>query len=196
MIDLIHDVAEGYRKVVFASSYPGDIQSISDHVVNNTISPSLSSHMILFVYMLLDAEVTYCVMGDDKGEVTSLIGHLTYSKCVRVDEADFIFVLKEASIEDKISAIENSKVGTLVDPHLSATIVFEVSSVRQGLAYTLSGPGIEHSKEIYVDVFEGWEVIRNKKNKEFPLGIELYFTDKQGDILVLPRTTHVIQGGM
>jgi len=196
MIDLIHDVAEGYRKLVFATSYPGEIVSIRDNIANNTIKTSLNSELLLFAWMLLDAEVTFNVVGDSDAEITNLIQRLTYSKASNLDEADFIFIMKKASQSEKEVAVEKAKLGSLVDPHLSATIICEVSSVTTGEPKLLRGPGIESDKTIYMDAFDHWENLRGQKNKEFPLGIEMYFVDLQSFVLALPRTTQIVKGGM
>ncbi|MCD5414024.1 MAG: phosphonate C-P lyase system protein PhnH [Clostridiales bacterium] len=191
MIDLIHDVAYSYRKLVKANSYPGDIYSLTKSIKNNKLILPFYEATIIMVYMLLDAEVSYFVAGDVEGKASDLIARLTYAKSVSVSEADFIFVLASASNSEKDEALMEAKIGTLINPHLSATVICEVESVSQGEANLSSGPGIKGHKIIYMDYFDRWIDIRSKKNDEYPLGIEMYFLDKSSDLMALPRTTTV-----
>lgn len=195
MIDLVHDVAEAYRELVFANSYPGDVVNIEAYVKHNQIETELSDALLLMAFMLLDAEVTFCIIDDADKEIANLIKRMTYSKEASCEKADFIFIRNTATTGEKQQALKNAKVGTLVDPHLSATIICEVDGLMKGNHYQLSGPGIDNVKQVQIQGFEEWHQIRAEKNKEFPIGIEIYLIDSAEQLMALPRTTMVTQGG-
>lgn len=190
MINLVHDIVRSYRNLIDANSYPGDVYSFTEFIKNNSINVPFYKETLLFVYMLLDAEVTFAVIGDENNKACDLISQLTYAKTVDIEAADFIFILSKAEDDEKEKAIRNAKIGTLIDPHLSATIICEVKSVKDGKSETIYGPGIKGEKQIRIS-YENWNKVRYQKNLEYPLGIEMYFVDEDGDILALPRTTQV-----
>lgn len=190
MIDRVHDVAGSYRRLIDANSYPGDIYSIEKFYRNNSLEVPFYEGTLLFVYMLLDAEVTFSVVGENSTQVGEFISRMTYAKQVDSEEADFIFILSTATGDQIRGAIASSSGGTLEDPHLSASIIYEVRSVKDGKQEIISGPGIQKEKKIRLSC-GNWQEARYAKNIEYPLGIEIYFLDEDGDILALPRTTQV-----
>lgn len=191
MFDMVHDVGFAYRKLVKANSYPGDVVSIAKYSKKNSININFFDHTLLMAYMLLDAEVTFHVVGHDSNMSANMIGRLTYARHVELEEADFIFVLNSASDEAVLEAIKRAKIGNLIDPHLSATIIMEADSVTGGENFSLYGPGIETSKDIRLNMPYEWEIARGEKNCEYPLGIEMYLIDAAGDMIALPRTTRI-----
>ncbi len=191
MIDIVHDIAGSYRELVEANSYPGNVVSLKKYIKNNTLDIPFQAATLLFVYMLLDSEVTFCVVGKEAEQASEFISKLTYAKRASLEEADYIFVLSTALDIEKIQAIKSSKAGTLVDPHNSATIICEAESVLSGETMTIVGPGIENEAQISMDFAAGWQKERVEKNLEFPMGIEMYFIDEKSKLLALPRTTIV-----
>lgn len=189
MFDLVHDIAGGYRELIDANSYPGEICSMKKYTKNMNLKSPFYKATAILMYMLIDAEVTFAVIGDVHNNAVEFVSGLTYGKQVGIEEADFIFILADASFNDKQRALEKAKVGTLIDPHISATIICEVESVNQGKVFYLDGPGINDLNTIYLDFFEGWSDIRQIKNKEFPLGIDMIFVDGDSNFIALPRTT-------
>ncbi|HBH11992.1 MAG TPA: phosphonate C-P lyase system protein PhnH [Clostridiales bacterium] len=189
MIDLVHDIAESYRKIVDAFSRPGEIMSIEKNAEKNDIDSSFYDSTIILVYMFLDAEVNYSLVEPEPKDSTDLISKLTYSNEAKLDNADYIFISLNAQEKDKAEALIKSKVGSLKDPHKSATLIFEIDNFDKGNCYEISGPGILGKNKIYVDLFKNWDVLRNEKTKEFPLGIDIILVDKFHNIMVIPRTT-------
>ncbi|MFO7888585.1 MAG: phosphonate C-P lyase system protein PhnH [Eubacteriales bacterium] len=189
MIDLVHDVAESYRKIVDAFSRPGEIMSIAKYAEKNDIDTYFYDSTIILIYMLLDAEVKYKLVEPESKDSTDLISKLTYSRESEMHKADYIFISLNTQEKDKIEALIKSKVGNLKDPHKSATLIFEVERFDKGKCYEISGPGILEKNKIYVDLFKNWDLLRNKKTKEFPLGIDILLVDKFHNIMAIPRTT-------
>ena len=191
MIDIVHDIAGSYRELLQANSYPGQLGKFKKYIKNNSFETPFYEATLLFVYMLLDSEVTFCVIGEGSVDAQAYIAKLTYAKNAPPEEADYIFILSSAANNEIMDAIKHSKAGTLVDPHKSATIICEAKSVTEGKTMHIVGPGIKDTAEIMVDYAQGWEKVRGEKNSEFPLGIEMYFVDKKSKVLALPRTTIV-----
>src|SRR6056297_1322523 len=101
MIDLVHDVAESYRKIVDAFSRPGEIMSIGKYAEKNDIDSSFHDSTILLVYMFLDAEVNYKLIEKESDDSSDLISKLTYSNEAKLDSADYIFISLYAQEKDK-----------------------------------------------------------------------------------------------
>jgi alpha-D-ribose 1-methylphosphonate 5-triphosphate synthase subunit PhnH len=141
--------------------------------------------------MLLDAEVTFHILGGETQNISRYINQLTYSKVVPLEEADFIYVLEGADSEEIEGAIIRCKIGDLVNPHLSATLIIEVEKISNHRDLVLSGPGIKGEKYISISGETDWVKLRAEKNIEYPLGIEMYFVDKNYNLLALPRTTKI-----
>ncbi len=191
MIDLVHDVGEGYRQLVNANSYPGRVYDVSRQADKAIETNLFYKATQLLIFMLLDSEVSFAVVGEKSKEAAALISKYTFSKETELDQADFIFILNPASEDAYERAIVNAKAGTLIDPHHAATLIVETASVSAGLPYRLRGPGIPGEKDINMAAYFSWEALRAKKNAEYPLGIEMYFVDTQSNIMALPRTTIV-----
>lgn len=124
-----------------------------------------------------------------------MINQLTYSKPVDLPEADFIFILHDASEEQMKEALDKAKVGNLLNPHESAMIILEVPDVTKGDSMILSGPGIQDESFLSLPNVSAWLAARNEKNMEFPLGIDMYFVDQQDRLIALPRTTQIRENG-
>lgn len=106
------------------------------------------SSTILLARTVLDPEVTFKVIAKEGEAVSRMINQLTYSKPVDLPEADFIFILHDASEEQMKEAINKAKVGNLFNPHESAMIILEVPDVTKGDSMILSGPGIQEESFI------------------------------------------------
>lgn len=191
MFDYIHDIASGYRILVEAISYPGTIYNVGNLAKKNSLNISCFDGVLLFAFMLLDQEVTFHIVGICHKEVSEQMARLTYSKTADIDSANFIFILKDATEAERNEAISRASIGTLVDPHLGATVILELPDIEGMNQYYFGGPGIEFEKEVKFSGFPEWDTIRRDKNKEFPLGIDMIFIDQKGMLLALPRTTIV-----
>ena len=91
--------------------------------------------------------------------------------------------------------LSQAKIGTLLQPHESATIFLILDSLEGGEEGTLTGPGIDGTISISLPE-EGWMWIKElrRMNFEFPCGVELYFLTPQGDLMGIPRKVKI--GGM
>ncbi|MDO0825221.1 phosphonate C-P lyase system protein PhnH [Desulfosporosinus nitroreducens] len=194
-LDLVHDLQEAYRKTLDSMSRPGLISNIQDQAskVALEISKFNPPAPLVMVLMLFDTEVKFKVCSKREAEIAELINQLTYAKATEIENADFILVLNDADPEEFEQVINSACPGDLHDPHKAATIIIEADSVSNDRDLTLIGPGIEIESFISVRTSHNWVDLRADKNSEYPLGIDLIFTDRNANILCLPRTTQIWQ---
>ncbi|ASS95803.1 phosphonate C-P lyase system protein PhnH [Peribacillus simplex] len=194
-LDVVHDIQTVYRKLVTATSRPGTLVVLEREAKTLDVQMECLSSTILLARTVLDPEVTFKVISKAGETVSRMINQLTYSKPVDLPEADFIFILHDASEEQMKEALTKAKVGNLLNPHESAMIILEVPDVTKGDSMILSGPGIQQESFISLPNVSAWLGARNEKNIEFPLGIDMYFVDRQDRLIALPRTTQIKENG-
>ncbi|MBT2648328.1 phosphonate C-P lyase system protein PhnH [Bacillus sp. ISL-34] len=194
-LDVVHDIQTVYRKLVTATSRPGTLVVLEREAKTLDVQTECLSSTILLARTVLDPEVTFKVIAKEEEEVSRMINQLTYSKPVDLPEADFIFILHDASDDQMKEAMTKAKVGNLLNPHESAMIILEVPDVTKGNPMILSGPGIQEESFISLPNVSAWLGVRNEKNIEFPLGIDMYFVDQQDRLIALPRTTQIKENG-
>jgi alpha-D-ribose 1-methylphosphonate 5-triphosphate synthase subunit PhnH len=84
--------------------------------------------------------------------------------------------------------------GTEEEPHRSATLIIQVTGLREGTGWRLSGPGIEREHRLLVDGLPpGFAAEWRANHGLFPRGVDLLLC--AGDRLAaLPRTTALETG--
>jgi len=177
--DTVFDSQKVFRLVLEAVSNPTRVVNIKE------ISEKLFGEFpeILTIAMtLLDNEVSFntCENRLLSDEITSL----TLSERKKLHEADFIFVNDSSKIKN---VIENAKIGTLADPHKSATIIIRNEEAPEHAAI-FSGPGIKNQAEIKItQAVKDAIFFRDSQNYEYPQGIDLIFISSAGDLFAIPR---------
>lgn len=194
-LNLVHDIQAVYRKTMDSMSRPGFINNIREQAnkLEKEISNFNSGAALVLALMLFDTEVRFKVCSKREDKAEDLINQLTYAKATEIEGADFILVLNDADPEEVEQVFRAACIGNLRDPHKSATIIFEVDLVSNEKDLTIVGPGIEKESYILVKSSHKWLDLRAEKNSEYPLGIDLIFTDRNANILCLPRTTQIAQ---
>ncbi|MDO7487820.1 phosphonate C-P lyase system protein PhnH [Peribacillus frigoritolerans] len=162
-LDVVHDIQTVYRKLVTATSRPGTLVVMEREARTLDVQMECLSSTILLARTILDPEVSFKVISKAEGAVTRMINQLTYSKPVDLPEADFIFILHDASDEQIKEALNKAKVGNLLNPHESAMIILEVPDVTKGDAMILSGPGIQEESFMSLPNVSAWLGARNEK---------------------------------
>ncbi|MEH7272259.1 phosphonate C-P lyase system protein PhnH [Neobacillus vireti] len=192
-LDIVHDLQSVYRKMVDSISRPGLISDLRKEaaLVEEEDIKGCSASLLLLALTLFDQEVSFKVFSPQADTVSKTINQLTYAKQTETKKADYLLILQDAERGSIEEAIINAKVGTLKNPHSSATIIVEVDSVTSGDALLLKGPGIQKHELVHLDINRNWLEIRQEKNKEYPLGIDLIFIDQNHQLLSLPRTTQI-----
>ncbi|HWQ41710.1 MAG TPA: phosphonate C-P lyase system protein PhnH [Desulfosporosinus sp.] len=195
-LDLVHDLQRAYRKTLDSMSRPGVINNFRAQADKMDMEIACFDATLVLVLMLFNTEVKFYVCSKFEAEIAKLINQLTYAKKTEVQNADYILVLKDAQPEELARAIRLAYPGNLRDPHKAATIIIEADALSNERDLTLTGPGIE--KESYVKVttvttIDHWVDLRADKNSEYPLGIDLIFTDANDNIICLPRTVQIFK---
>ncbi|MCY9657895.1 phosphonate C-P lyase system protein PhnH [Paenibacillus chondroitinus] len=191
MLDMVHDIQTAYRKLIDSMSKPGTISDLSEEAEKLEQLQGYLPATYIAARMLLDTEVTFKVVSKREKEMALALSQSTYAKEVELEEADFIFVLSDAEPSELLRALQTAKIGELQDPHSSATIIIETEGLSGGTKLLLSGPGIRTTVKAEMHVADEWIDIRAERNAEFPLGLDLIFTDASHGMLALPRTTQV-----
>ena len=192
-LDLIHDIQQVYRKVLNAMARPGVIEDISEASQKIDLAWGVYKGTLALMHMLLDTEVSYKMISKEEKAITQLVNQLTYAKATTTEEADYIFILEDASKDQIEEALAKAKIGSLIDPHISATVLMESPVITNEEKLLLKGPGIEKEHYLEVQISGDWVDWREKKNKEYPLGIDMIFVDSKSHIACLPRTTQILK---
>ena len=123
--------------------------------------------------------------------IEDLVSQITYARVKPIEEADYIFVTSDSTDEFLEGTYKQSKVGNLVDPDKSATIIAEFESFTGANILELTGPGIKVANHISISGNHKWINERANKNIEYPLGVDAIYVDKNSKVLCLPRTTKI-----
>lgn len=172
---LVQQTQQIFRCLVDAFSRPGSIQSLKEWGIDE------------IAFTLLDREVTFATVGYSQSRIHQII-YKTMARESSIDEADYLFVSIDAAQEDVIQAIQKMKIGTLISPEKSSTLILEVDE-KEGKNIQLRGCGIKDTHSIQLPTY--WLKARNEKNKEYPLGIDCIFVTTEKGCIGLPRTTIV-----
>lgn len=186
--DTVFDAQRHFRVLLDSMARPGKINILED--VTLETPHGLGKAAALVGLALLDAEATFWVESNNIAEYFNLN---TGSFLTEVNKADFLFM----NIETDLNQIEAVKIGTLQYPEQGATLVIQVENVsnamlENGVVIELRGPGV---KEVNTICIKGvttnlLEWIQSK-NEEFPLGVDLIFTDYHNNITCIPRSNQI-----
>jgi alpha-D-ribose 1-methylphosphonate 5-triphosphate synthase subunit PhnH len=190
-LDPVLDLQIAFRKILEAMASPGSIVDLGREAGLLDLDIPFNKGILLVALALVDGETSFCVASAEPEAQGRTISQLTYAKAAGLGESDFVFAVGEGYAAE---AIASAKAGTLVDPHLGATLVVEVSSLDEGGSLLLSGPGIQSTARLGIGLEPGWIAARSSKNIEYPLGVDLLFVDGLSRLAALPRTTIVREG--
>lgn len=201
MFDAVHDTQQIYRKLLDCMARPGKLNSIEPFIQTLEHGDLFSKPLLSLAYTLVDREVSFHVISDKKEKIRKYIHWQTFSPYGELHEADYVFIGKQLDNNEIRGLMNEVKVGTLEDPHLSATILIAVNALSEvpgdGWKLRLSGPGIQSVREVYADGLPFvWIEERNKLNSEFPLGIDMILTTDTGEMMAIPRTTVIESEGI
>ncbi|MFJ7825913.1 phosphonate C-P lyase system protein PhnH [Psychrobacillus sp. NPDC096623] len=190
-IDQVHDLQAVYRKILHCMSRPGTISSLTDIAERVDMNLPCYDATILSAMTFFDAETTFHILSEDQQELIEKISEYTSAKYAPIDVADFVIVLREDTKTAIKIAIQSCKNGTLIDPQLSSTWIIESAPLSNEGELTLTGPGIKHTSQLHTSFDQLMWQARNEKTKEYPLGIDLIFTDENAQVVCVPRTTSI-----
>lgn len=193
--DIIFDSQKIFRTLLDAFAHPGKVVKISDLKIAPPTGISKASTGVLFA--LLDFEVGFAVSTSNKKQKEKIEEYFiinTGSRLKNLESADFILALGE------LPQLERIKKGSLEYPDQGATIVYSVEEVNESLSgaesvsLTLTGPGIKGKRNLALKGLKKQELIKIMEvNKEFPLGADFVFADREGNFFALPRSTKIVE---
>lgn len=190
-IDVVHDTQEVFRTILHCMSRPGTIKSIAEVSERLERKTFCQSSTLLNAITLLDAEVSFHVIGGNAASIEELFSAYTMSKVTNVQAADFIFIMQDAEKQFIHDVFTKAKKGTLINPQQSATIIIETEMLSNEHRLTLKGPGIANTESVKIDASEYWMSARAEANNEYPLGVDMILIDHQSNLMCLPRTTQI-----
>jgi len=162
-----------FKSMMNVLSMPGTIEQIE---------PLFKSNMLAIANTLLYSEVSFFYEGKEE---FNLIEAITNSKKEKVDMADYVFC---DDINDYL--FNKGKTGTSENPEFSTTFIFKCKSFK-GIKVQLSGPGIKGEINTTLPVEKSFIDFFNEKNSYYPLGNEVFFLNKEGEIMAISRTTKI-----
>lgn len=191
-IDFVHDTQQIFRRLLDAMARPGQLQSLEELSHRIETPDGIAHAPFLLALTLLDAEVTFQIIGERSEDITKHYSSWTLSQSTTTENADYLFVQHDVEGATIADLFERAKKGTLVNPNESATFIIETTQLSEVPELVLSGPGISSQAPTTIAGSEAWLTARAKANEEFPLGIDVILVDHDNNLLCLPRTT-VIQ---
>jgi alpha-D-ribose 1-methylphosphonate 5-triphosphate synthase subunit PhnH len=190
-LDSVHDIQKVYRELLQCMARPGKIADIRESAEKADFVRECRPATFLVIQTLLDAEVTFHVLGDSTDAIRRKIADYTFAKHTSLEDADYIVAPAGTGEPELLEAMRGCKVGTLENPDQSATWIIETGALGGSSEWKLSGPGIRDEEEAAIALSEAFVSTRNTKTHEFPTGIDLIFTDGDGCISCIPRTTAI-----
>jgi alpha-D-ribose 1-methylphosphonate 5-triphosphate synthase subunit PhnH len=190
-LDSVHDIQKVYRELLQCMARPGKVADIRDSAAKAHFVRECHPATFLVIQTLLDAEVTFHVLGDRADAISRKIADYTFAGHTSAEEADYIIAPAGTGEPELIEAMNACKAGTLENPHQSVTWIIESETPGGPAGFKLSGPGIRDEAEAPIVFSEAFVRTRSMKTQEFPTGIDLIFTDGEGRIFCIPRTTSI-----
>lgn len=188
LMDRVHDTQEVFRMTLDCMAKPGVIQEmvyVSEQPVH--CSPAL----FLQAITLLDGEVTFHIIGQNSSFIENYFSSITFSKVAPIEEANYLFILKDVDAETIQMVIQKANIGTLENPHQSATILLEVTRLSNDQQLKLTGPGIQEMNFVQITESDQWILQRAKRNQAYPLGLDFILIDEDARLMCIPRTTRI-----
>ncbi|MGM0875827.1 MAG: phosphonate C-P lyase system protein PhnH [Bacillota bacterium] len=188
--DMIHGTQQIYRKLLDCMARPGKVQNIYNSIYMVEDIHGFSPALIGIAFTLIDREVNFHVIANQRIEVAQYLKWKTFSKHEDITNAPYILIQNQLEDHEINELMMQVNRGTLEDPHSSATIILNVKSFSEGKNLQFSGPGISGKRDCSIEgLSNAWIVERELANKEYPMGVDFILTTETGDMIAIPRTT-------
>ena len=185
--DKIFQSQEHFRLIMDSMANPGKLNRLKADI--HGINP-LNKSSVLIGFALMNSDVTFFIQDHDEA-ITKYFIDNTSAKPASVEKADFLYL---SGKKESIDAIEMANEGSLEYPEKGAFLVLDVERVseqrlEESVALVLKGPGVNGRKKVFVmGVAPELLQVVSLKNKEYPLGVDTILSDKEGQLLCLPRS--------
>jgi alpha-D-ribose 1-methylphosphonate 5-triphosphate synthase subunit PhnH len=182
-------VLHNFRLLMQAMAHPGQLYRLETR-------PLLHDFPALAVAeCLMDQEVSFTLAGQGLTDHRhKAIREATGARPAPVTEADFVFIFGP----DSQGAVARAKRGTPTFPDHGATLIYSLDRICEAdaghLRARLKGPGIAEVSGIAPQM-RGLDLaelrLLGRINNDFPLGVDAFFIDPQGQLMTLPRSTRI-----
>ncbi|WP_176086185.1 phosphonate C-P lyase system protein PhnH [Martelella sp. HB161492] len=185
--DPVFNAQSVFRNVMEAMAEPGTIRTIAESAeAPGPVGPAMSAALLT----LLDND-TPCWLTQSLSD-TVLASWISFHTGATVTDekalAAFAVIEKGAAVP----SFELFATGSQDYPDRSTTLIIELASLDAGDRLTLSGPGIDGSRDVMLTGLPPHFLARWAGNRaSFPRGIDIIFTCRNA-ILCLPRSTTVM----
>lgn len=186
--DFVHDGQQVFRQLLSAVANPGQIKSIRPQ--SEKFEGEYGALLALGCTLLDNEEKMYV---EKNPNLSTELHNLTLCRETDLDKADYVFLSSEMNYGSMEQILKNVKHGTYEDPQESATIILLCSQIQGSEPMCLSGPGIDGKLEgnMYPYVKKVISIL-NELKIEYPLGIDLVFTDCEGNLMGIPRLVKAV----
>lgn len=200
----VHRMQRAFRSVLDAFAHPGTVYRIEAAPDAVARPAALDAALETAVRLFVDQAVTFAVADAESDALAAYISSETHATRVGAPEADFVIVPTRADGRTANRAVQEACRGTLVSPEKGATVfvgctrIANESAVVEGndpamLSVEVCGPGVRDVNRFTVDRLE-WARAREERRDEFPCGIDILLVDGEGQIVAIPRSSHVTCG--
>jgi alpha-D-ribose 1-methylphosphonate 5-triphosphate synthase subunit PhnH len=183
--DPIHQAQQVFRQVLDAMAHPGSVQTLK---YLPQAAPGLSPAATAACLTLADFETPLWLGGSAAAARSYLVFHCGSPITQQQDHAAFAVA---GSARD-LDGFEGFNLGSEENPESAATLIVEVTELREGTGATLAGPGIRDHAKLRIDGVAAsfWQLVANN-HALFPRGIDLILTCGER-IAALPRSVRVL----
>jgi alpha-D-ribose 1-methylphosphonate 5-triphosphate synthase subunit PhnH len=193
--DEVFDAQVHFRLVMDSMARPGKLNTLDGVVIDPPTALHAASALIGLA--LLNADVTFFASANAE-DIADYFGTNTASATASAADADFLFLQGT----DQPGDLEQAKIGSLSYPDTNAFVIIDVDmlsadnqvdTIENTLALTLSGPGVDGTKTVFVNGLNP-DLLTTLRdlNSEYPLGIDVILTDRIDQICCIPRSTKLM----
>ena len=171
-----------FRETMNAFAHPLQTYNIKEAASNNPLTQGRNAIIMELCGIFLDNCVSFYVHNDT--QLTASLKELTYAIPSAIEIADFVIMENP----DEFDKWENISPGTLVDPHLGATVIISVPQIAGDVSITAQGPGIDGKESFMLSHAIAECIFKSRElDIEYPKGFDLLFVSQQGEICALGR---------
>lgn len=186
--DTVFDAQQHFRLLLDSMARPGKINTFPAMEIMPPVG--LNQVSALTGFALLNADTTYYIAGYNSADIAQYLLVNTASQQAGIDTAEYIFLPENHDGR----GLEKARVGTPVYPEDNATLIAAAEQISEqaiegGLSITLKGPGVNGEAQVFINGINPalFDYLK-EQNVEYPLGIDLIITDRQNNLLCIPRS--------
>jgi alpha-D-ribose 1-methylphosphonate 5-triphosphate synthase subunit PhnH len=186
--DTVFDAQQHFRLFLDSMSRPGKINTLP--FMELTPPAGLQQAAALAGFALLNSDVTFYVAGEDSDSVASYLLVNTSSRHADMGIADYVFLPEGYYADD----LYDARTGTSVYPEESATLIVQSELISNepvdgSIQIILKGPGVNGEAKVFIaGIAVALLEFVKVQNDEYPLGLDLIISDRENNIVCIPRS--------